>query len=406
MHTQGSDPAEWKAYSRSRDEEEALLDRFRDGSDPLQIVIVTARLLTGFDAPVLQTMYLDKPIKDHSLLQAICRTNRPYPDKTHGLIVDYLGVFDDVAKALEFDEKSVAMIITNLTMMRDKVPELVKNCLHFFKGVDRNKEGWEGLIEAQEALPDDVMRDAFALAFKNLMKVWEALSPDPVLAPFRQDYHWLGQIYESLKPPSGSGKLLWRSLGAKTMEIVHENIELLDIGEDFEKIVLDAGLLEDMYPDDPPKRARVLEIQLADRLRKHSKNPVFIALGERFEVLRLKHEQGVLSSIEFLKSLLELANDVLISEQEVEPEDEQKKAKAALTELFQGARNDATPKMVEQIVNEIDSIVRNIRFDGWQATNAGKRDVQMELRKPLFKFKMHTDQELFDRAYLYIERYY
>ena len=176
--------------------------------------------------------------------------------------------------------------------------------------------------------------------------------------------------------------------------------------EDFERIVLDAALLEGMYPDDPPKRAKVLEIQLADRLRKHSKNPIFVALGERFEVLRLKHEQGVLSSIEFLKSLLDLARDVLVAEQEVEPEDEQKKAKAALTELFKGARNDATPKMVEQIVDEIDSIVRNVRFDGWQATNAGKRDVQMELRKALFKFKMHTDQELFDRAYSYIERYY
>ena len=406
MHTQGSDPTEWRQYSRTRDEEEALLDRFRDESDPLQIVIVTARLLTGFDAPILQTMYLDKPIKDHNLLQAICRTNRPYPDKTHGLIVDYLGIFDDVAKALEFDEKSVSMIITNLTEMREKVPELVADALHFFAGVDRTKEGWEGLIEAQEALPDDVTRDAFALAFQNLTKVWEALSPDPVLTPFREDYRWLGQVYESLKPPSGSGKLLWRALGAKTMEIIHENIELVDVGEDFEKIVLDAALLEGMYPDDPPKRAKVLEIQLADRLRKHSKNPVFIALGERFEVLRLRHEQGVLSSIEFLKSLLQLARDVLVAEEEVEPEDEQMKAKAALTDLFQGARNEATPKMVEQIVDEIDSIVRNVRFPGWQATNAGKRDVQKELRKALFKFKMHTDQELFDRAYNYIERYY
>jgi type I restriction enzyme R subunit len=406
MHTQGSDPKEWRKYSRSRDEEEALLDRFRDESDPLQIVIVTARLLTGFDAPILQTMYLDKPIKDHNLLQAICRTNRPYPNKDHGLIVDYLGIFDDVAKALEFDEKSVTAIITNLTEMREKVPELVANALHFFSGVDRSKEGWEGLIEAQDALPDNATRDAFALSFQNLTKVWEALSPDPVLNPFRQDYRWLGQVYESLKPPSGSGKLLWRALGAKTMEIIHENIELLDVGEDFEKIVLDAALLEGMYPDDPPKRAKVLEIHLSDRLRKHSKNPVFVALGERFELLRIRHEQGVLSSIEFLKSLLVLARDVLVAEQIVEPEDEQKKAKAALTELFRDSRNYATPKIIEQIVDEIDSIVRNVRFDGWQATNAGKRDVQMELRKALFKFKMHIDQELFDRAYTYIERYY
>jgi len=88
--------AEWKL---SKDDEEKLLDRYRDPVDPLKILVVTSKLLTGFDAPILQAMYLDKPVKDHNLLQAICRTNRPYPTKTHGLIVDYLGIFDDVATA-------------------------------------------------------------------------------------------------------------------------------------------------------------------------------------------------------------------------------------------------------------------------------------------------------------------
>ncbi|MBN0401568.1 type I restriction endonuclease subunit R, partial [Pseudomonas aeruginosa] len=92
---------EYAAYDRSRDEEERLLDRFRDPADPLKLIIVTAKLLTGFDAPILQAMYLDKPLRDHTLLQAICRVNRTYSDqKTHGLIVDYLGIFDDVAAAL------------------------------------------------------------------------------------------------------------------------------------------------------------------------------------------------------------------------------------------------------------------------------------------------------------------
>ena len=83
------------------EDEERLPDRFRDPNDPLKILIVTSKLLTGFDAPILQAMYLDKPLRDHTLLQAICRTNRPYDDtKTHGLIVDYLGIFDDVAQAI------------------------------------------------------------------------------------------------------------------------------------------------------------------------------------------------------------------------------------------------------------------------------------------------------------------
>jgi type I restriction enzyme, R subunit len=67
------------------DEEERLLDRFRDPADPLKLIIVTAKLLTGFDAPILQAMYLDKPLRDHTLLQAICRVNRTYSEqKTHG----------------------------------------------------------------------------------------------------------------------------------------------------------------------------------------------------------------------------------------------------------------------------------------------------------------------------------
>src|SRR6185295_15603647 len=89
MTTAPGDPPEWKQHVRDKDAEEKLLDRFRDPADPLNFVIVTSKLLTGFDAPILQVMYLDKPMKDHNLLQAICRTNRTFgQEKTHGLIVD------------------------------------------------------------------------------------------------------------------------------------------------------------------------------------------------------------------------------------------------------------------------------------------------------------------------------
>lgn len=74
-----------------------LLDRFRHPNDPLKYLIVTSEFIAGFDAPLLQVMYLDKPMRDHNPLQAICQTNREYPNKTHGLIVDYLGIFDEKA---------------------------------------------------------------------------------------------------------------------------------------------------------------------------------------------------------------------------------------------------------------------------------------------------------------------
>src|SRR5690606_25298706 len=190
---------QYAPYKRDRDAEEKLLDRFRDPKDPLKIIIVTSKLLTGFDAPILQTMYLDKPLRDHTLLQAICRTNRPYGEqKTHGLIVDYLGIFDDVALALKFDEKGVQKAVSNISELVNAMPTALQKCLAYFAGVDRSLIGYEGLIAAQECIPNNDLRDAFAADFSVLARIWEALSPDPVLTQYETDYRWLAQVYESL----------------------------------------------------------------------------------------------------------------------------------------------------------------------------------------------------------------
>ena len=108
------------------------------------------------------------------------------------------------------------------------------------------------------------------------------------------------------------------------------------------------------------------------------------ALGERLERLRERHEQGLVNSIEFLRALLSLAKDVVEAEQKVDPEDEQARAKAALTELFSEVKNGDTPVIVDRIVGDIDDVVRVVRFDGWQATNAGERAVKQELRKIVY----------------------
>ena len=130
------------------------------------------------------------------------------------------------------------------------------------------------------------------------------------------------------------------------------------------------------------------------------------ALGERLEKIRERHEQGLIDSKEFLKQLLELAKDVLEAEQEVDPVEEQDKAKSTLTELFMEVRNEDTPVIVERIVNDIDEIIRMVRFPGWQGTSAGEREVQKALLKTLLKYHLHKDQDLFDRAYGYIRQYY
>jgi type I restriction enzyme R subunit len=405
--TVNANEPQYKPFARGRDEEERLLDRFRDANDPLKLLIVTSKLLTGFDAPILQAMYLDKPLRDHTLLQAICRVNRTYSEqKTHGLIVDYLGIFDDVAKALEFDEKGITAVVSNIQELKDRLPEAMQKCLAFFAGVDRTVEGYEGLIAAQQCLPNNTVRDNFAGEYSLLGKLWEAISPDPILGQYEKDYKWLSQVYQSVQPSSGHGKLIWHSLGAKTIELIHQNVHVDAVRDDLDTLVLDADLLEAVLSNPDPKKAKEIEIKVARRLRKHLGNPKFKALSERLDALRDRFESGVLNSVEFLKQLLQIAKEVLQAEKEIPPEEDEDRGKAALTELFAEVKTAETPIMVERVVTDIDEIVRLVRFPGWQDTLAGEREIKKALRKALFKYKLHADEELFEKAYSYIRQYY
>ena len=402
------DPPEWKAHLREKDAEEKILDKFRDPADPLKFVIVTSKLLTGFDAPILQVMYLDKPMRDHNLLQAICRVNRTFGQtKTHGLIVDYIGIFDDVAQALDFDEKAVQQVVSNIDELRKQLPVQMQKCLAFFHGVDRTVGGYEGLIAAHECIRGNEAKDNFAAEYNVLGRIWEALSPDACLNAYQTDFRWLTQVYESVKPVSGNGKLLWHRLGAKTIELINKNVHVEAVRDDIDVIMLDAVLVDNILKDaNPGKKAKEIEIKLIARLRKHQNDPRFRELGERLEKIKDKHEQGLLNSLDFLKAILELAKETVEMESKVEPEEEQDRAIAALTELFNEVKSRNTHIIAERIVSEIDSIVRGVRFDGWQSTAQGEREVKQALRRALLKYKLHTDQDLFDRAYGYIEQYY
>lgn len=394
-------------YEKDKKQEDDVVEKFKDPASPLKFIIVTAKLLTGFDAPILQCMYLDKSLKDHNLLQAICRTNRIYKEKSHGLIVDYYGVFDDVAKSLEFDDQTMQRVVTNISQLKSEIPVAIEKCLSHFPGVDRDVEGFEGLELAQSCLTSDEKRDRFAKDYITLSKLWEAVSPDPILNKYQNDYRWISQVYESVKPPSGdTGRLLWHALGAQTTKLMHENIKVNTVNDDLDKIVLDADLIDGLVEGDPKEKSDELEKEIIKRLKNHSNEKEFILLSERLESLKDRAMQGLISSVDFLKELVSLAKDVVVAEKKVQSEDEQVNAKSALTELFLESKTDTTPVIVEKIVNDIDEIVKIVRFPGWQTTKSGEREVQQALRKTLLRYKLHKETELFNKAYEYIKEYY
>lgn len=415
MHTAAFDEDEYKKWNRTRDEEKKILDRFRDPLDPLKVVIVTSKLLTGFDAPILQCMYLDKPMKDHTLLQAICRTNRKYESmKKCGLIVDYVGVFDDVAKSLAFDDKNVEKVVKNIEEIKAQIPGLMAKCLDFFKGVDRTVGGYNGLLVAQECLRDDKVKDDFAAHYATLNRAWEIVAPDvEIERAFKADYVWLTNVFDSVRPPTagGGGGLIWTLLGPKTIELIHQNVDRIDIGDSLEELVLNSQVVDEFIEGIKDKDRPIIDIIkiLEIRMWKGRKNPKIKKLAEKLDELREKMKQNLIESIDFLKELLRMAKEVLtIEKEDNQPEDRRKQAKAALTQLFESIKSPETPIIAENVVNDIDNNVVEIvrQFSGAFQTVTGQNEVKKRLRSILWlKYKI-KDPEVFEKAYSYVEQYY
>ena len=213
---------------------------------------------------------------------------------------------------------------------------------------------------------------------------------------------------------NSTSNFIWTILGPKTIELIHENVVSIDIGESIEDLVVsDTRLLEECIKDDKRRNRTIIEIEKMLKLRlgnpKHSGSKEFKLLSQKLKELQEKLRQQQIDSIQFLKDLLALAKETLEVEQKLDqPEDKRKKAKDALTELFESVKTSETPIVVENVVNDIDSQVVSIvrRFSNAFKTVTGQNEVRKMLRTILWlKYKI-KDNEVFEKAYKYVEMYY
>ena len=405
---------EYLKYQRDRDAEEKLIDRFREPTDPLKILVVTAKLLTGFDAPILQTMYLDKPMRDHTLLQAICRTNRVYDEnKQSGIIVDYLGLFEKTAGALKFDEASIGRVVESIEAIKEQLPEAMAKCLAFFEGVDRTQDEQRSHVAALNKLGSLERCDAFGKHFRYLSKVWEVVSPDPVLAEYVDAYTWLARRYKAVRQSGGGGQQIWQELGPQTTQLLYKHLSFNIAATSLDEIVLDDELFAVIQNvKDPDKAARDLAVKLEDYLNAKKGDPKLVELGAKLKDLKKRYDTGTIKALEYVKRLLDLARSAVEISKEGETEsprpelapDEQ--GKAILTRLFEEIRTPDVPVRVEKVVAGIDEVVREVRFEGWSDTEAGRREIRQALRRVIYDHFGHADAEVHSRAFAYVEKYY
>jgi len=189
------DEADLVKHHTDKEQRKRLVERFLKTTDPLSILIVCDMLITGFDAPIEQVMYLDSPLKEHTLLQAIARVNRVYDDnKKYGLIVDYWGVSEALQEALAIF--SPGDVKGAMTPKSDELPRLQTRhqaAMRFFLRV-KDRADLDACVNV--LLPEDV-RAEFTEAFRRFAQSLDMILPDPKGLPYLRDFRWLGKIRQA-----------------------------------------------------------------------------------------------------------------------------------------------------------------------------------------------------------------
>lgn len=436
--TSKEEPADWQRYSMDRAQEAKVKERFNDPDDPLALLIVTAKLLTGFDAPIEQVQYLDKPLRKHTLFQAITRTNRRFThpasgqDKTHGLIVDYIGLGNQIAQALKAaDPDAGGKRPIQTDALADEFLVRLDLALDRFDGLDRTQSSFEALQAAIQRLSDTDARDAFAADFTGVAALYEFLNPHEVTESRKDDYKWLAQVYEAIKPTGVPNALLWHRLGAKTLALVHGHItDVVVTGTGLEEVIVDPDAIEamrqlviqgelDLDPnrdllENPVTVEEVITVieKRVKRLLKEHDHRVYRSLAEQLERLRRQAITRVEDSIEFLKRALEVAR-LAVEAERLDLEGRLDDAEhlldpniGALTQIVEQYKPENTPIIVTDVARDIDAIAQAVTYSGWNDSQPGDKEARKQIRLVLQKYSLPVTGPLFDNAYAYIRENY
>ncbi|MBV7295732.1 type I restriction endonuclease subunit R [Corynebacterium sp. TAE3-ERU12] len=393
---------------RERMNREDLAEKFKDPADPLRLVFVCAMWMTGFDAPSVSTIYLDRPMRNHTLMQTIARANRVFPEKDNGLIVDYVGVFRNLEKALAIygaagvNESPIEIIDALSGELNASVKDMFDFCSAV--GVDlaavRDTKGFDHIAKRDAAiealLVDEDTRTEFQQRARQVRKLFKALLPDPAAAAQQRSVAAIRvlaeRIAEVTRPPEADlgdvtdavDALLDRSVGAEEYVIraAAEGTKpdpLIDLSRiDFE------GLADKLAGRKRAETDRLAQLLRQQAIGAATRNPTRYELVERIEKLIADYNAGSVNIDEYLRRLIELSKTLTDEEERsaregmtegelaifdllTQPDpvltDEQRDAvKASSKKLLEHLQN----KLVQDwrrkvdVMNDVDSTIRRV----------------------------------------------
>lgn len=375
-----NDPPELSKYHLSEIEEKRIRNAFRKPDELPKILMVTEKLLTGFDAPILYGMYLDKPMRDHVLLQAIARVNRPYEDdegrkKSSGFVLDFVGIFDNLEKALAFDSQDIEGIVQDIEVLKKRFAEEMKkareNYLILIEGKTQDK-AFEAVLEH---FRDEERRKEFYKFFKELSAIYEIISPDAFLRPYVDDYETLSRMYKSLIENYERGILIDREFTRKTARLVQKHTRSGVIGPTLDIYEIDEETLRRIEKSKASDTEKIFNLikSIAFTVEKGGgKSPYLISIAERAELIARLYETRQKTTQETLEELKKIIEEINSARRE-----QLEKGMSADIFTIYWMIKERGFKEAEAIANEMREVLA--KYHHWQKSERYEREVRSKL---------------------------
>lgn len=416
-----SKPEDFRAEIQPEINNKELEKKFKNPSDSLKIVIVCDMWLTGFDVPALHTMYIDKPIKNHSLMQAIARVNRIFKDKPGGLIVDYIGIADDLKKALSIyssDIRKQAMIPIGLLV--EKMLEKYETVKNMFVGVDfsgwRKVEGGALAILFQEAINaiiTDVRtgnlleerKDEFLRNAEHLFKIFALVMPHHEANAIRSDVEFFQAVKRAIiKRLSVDMPLNFdMEVESAVRDLVSKSIVaegVIDIFAQRGKAAPNISIFDEQFLEEVKNMrfknvaVEVLKKLLEDELRGRMKKNLirFHSLMELLEHIIEEYENNIISSAKVIERLIELAREIKSSEQAGGNLGLSEEEVAFYDALSAGKKSALEDEALKDLVKELVRMIKRDLTVDWTNNEVIKARIRANARLLLVKNEFPTEE--------------
>ena len=391
----GKDGSSWDEFYLTSEQREVESERFKDPEDATKILIVVDMLLVGYDVPIVQAMYLDKGLREHTLLQAIARVNRPYDKaKTYGLIVDYCGITKELQKALAmFDEEDIKGA---LEPAEKELQDLIlrhQEAIAFFADID--KEDDDAIIKKFE--PANIRED-FEYAFKMFSKALDVVLPEKEAEPYIPDFKYLSRKIQMIRNLYESPGTSLKVDGRKVQQLIDDHVRSLNISELIKsREVTDENFLVDILKFKSDRARTALVKNRAKLVIKElaSHNPVYYErLRERLEKIIREEEQRRKENANYFNSYKEILQEAL--------EEDKERKKLGFSNLFEFAAYEVlltsckdkriamrATKKISDVVNDETKIV------GWKTKTSSEKKMSISIYDILNENKFsdnHVDE--------------